>query len=227
MTRRPRICEPIAALNRIRLEESGEPLVDIRRNCPHVRVSRRCIPFLRETVAKMVNRAQKLLPDGWRLWIRTALRTLDMQRDAYNRYFEQLACLHPDWDYATLRRMTNRYFAPVDQKAPPGHCTGGAVDVMLILPSGHPADLSSPFSQWEAPATFATGLTPRAAHNRTLLYKVMLTAGFSNCEAEYWHYSYGDAAWAVRTGADHCFYGLIEPPANWVNRRPDLRWARS
>jgi D-alanyl-D-alanine dipeptidase len=47
----------------------------------------------------------------------------------------------------------------------------------------------------------------------------MLSVGFSNCEDEYWHYSFGDAAWAVRTGADHCVYGLIEPPGPWRHRR--------
>jgi D-alanyl-D-alanine dipeptidase len=36
----------------------------------------------------------------------------------------------------------------------------------------------------------------------------MLGAGFSNCRDEWWHYSYGDAAWAVRTGRKTCVYGL-------------------
>jgi D-alanyl-D-alanine dipeptidase len=40
----------------------------------------------------------------------------------------------------------------------------------------------------------------------------MLGAGFSNCHEEYWHYSFGDAAWALRTGSPYCFYGLIEAP---------------
>ena len=37
----------------------------------------------------------------------------------------------------------------------------------------------------------------------------MLNAGFSNCRDEWWHYSYGDAGWAVRFGLKECFYGLI------------------
>jgi zinc D-Ala-D-Ala dipeptidase len=36
----------------------------------------------------------------------------------------------------------------------------------------------------------------------------------SNCRDEYWHWSYGDSAWAVRVGAVEACYGLIEPPAD-------------
>jgi D-alanyl-D-alanine dipeptidase len=41
----------------------------------------------------------------------------------------------------------------------------------------------------------------------------MLDVGFSNCRDEYWHYSFGDSAWAVRIGASECPYGLALPPA--------------
>ena len=44
-----------------------------------------------------------------------------------------------------------------------------------------------------------------------ILVDAMLGAGFSNCRDEWWHYSYGDAGWAVRMGFDECFYGIAEP----------------
>jgi D-alanyl-D-alanine dipeptidase len=221
--RAQRTREPISALNRVPLRERGEPLVDIRRECPGLRVSRRCMPFLRVTVAEMLNRAQASLPVGHSLWVRTALRTIEMQRDGYERRYGELQKQHPDWPHATLRRQTNRHFAPVDQRAPPGHCTGGAVDVWLLTASGRPAALASPFSMWEGAATWQQGLTPAAQANRAILYQAMIGAGFSNCEEEFWHYSYGDAAWAVRAGADHCIYGLALPPEKWRERRPDVQ----
>ena len=221
--RRQGIREPISALNRVPLRECGEPLVDVRRQCAGLRVSRRCIPFLRVTVAGMLALAKASLPAGLNLWVRTALRTIEMQRDLYQRRFRELQQHHPDWPYATLRRATNRHFAPADQKAPPGHCTGAAVDVWLLAPSGRPAALTSPVSMWEGAATWQEGLTPAAQANRAVLYEAMMGAGFSNCDEEFWHYSYGDAAWAVRTGADHCIYGLALPPEEWRDRRPDLR----
>ena len=45
-----------------------------------------------------------------------------------------------------------------------------------------------------------------------VMVEAMLGAGFSNCSDEYWHYSYGDSAWAVRVGETNCPYGLVFPP---------------
>jgi hypothetical protein len=45
-----------------------------------------------------------------------------------------------------------------------------------------------------------------------VMVEAMLNAGFSNCRDEYWHYSWGDSAWAVRTGEKTCPYGWIDPP---------------
>jgi len=234
--KRLRVREPIAALNRIRLCRSGEPLVDLRRACPGMRIGRKCVPFLRATVAEMLNRARTYLPAGHDLWARTALRSLQMQRDGYEGYSQQLQKDHPDWSYATLRRAANRFFAPPDQKAPPGHCTGGAVDVWLLAPTRggrlKPADLTSPFKfpprgdrHWQAVGTWAEGLALLARQNRMILYEAMTRAGFSNCEEEFWHYSYGDAAWAVRVGATYCVYGVAVAPAPWRKRHPEQGWS--
>ena len=78
----------------------------------------------------------------------------------------------------------------------------------LLSPSGKPLDLTSPYHGWAAAPTWRPGLSERARRNRMLLVEAMFGAGFSNCQEEFWHYSYGDAAWAVRTGAPYCIYGL-------------------
>ena len=82
----------------------------------------------------------------------------------------------------------------------------------LLGRSGRLLDLVSPFEGWAAAPTWRAGLTVRAARNRALLVNTMLAVGYSNCQDEYWHYSYGDAAWAVRTGHPFCFYDLVAPP---------------
>src|SRR5262249_28504890 len=33
-----------------------------------------------------------------------------------------------------------------------------------------------------------------------------------NCRDEFWHYSWGDSAWAVRVGESECPYGWAHPP---------------
>ncbi|HEV2472239.1 MAG TPA: M15 family metallopeptidase [Chthonomonadales bacterium] len=211
--------EPIAALNRVRILEYAEPwhrreqLVDIRTVCPGVIVHRAACAYLRERVAEMLNNAQAALPPGYRLKVGTALRTISMQQAGWDGFFSQNREAHPSWPLSALRRATNRYFAPYDQKAPPGHCTGGAVDVGLIDGDGNDVDLSSPLTGWNAAYTWSEGLSPEARANRMLLVDAMLRSGFSNCRDEFWHYSYGDSAWAVRQGEPECPYGWAHPPA--------------
>lgn len=204
--------EPIAALNRVKIQENREPLVDIRDFCPEVEVMERTCPYLRRTVAEMLNRAQAALPPGHRFRVGTALRTLAMQKAGWDGYFQKMREEHPHWPLSALRRATNRFFAPYDQPAPPGHCTGGAVDVSLLGPDGEPLDVTSPLEGWDAAYTWTDRITPEARRNRMILVEAMLGAGFSNCREEYWHYSWGDSAWAVRVGEKVCPYGLVEPP---------------
>ncbi|MCS6775891.1 MAG: hypothetical protein NZ557_05060 [Chthonomonadaceae bacterium] len=219
--------EPIAALNKVRITEytlpweAREPLVDIRTHCPSIAVIPTCCPFLRRRVADMLNRAQELLGDRYRLQARAAMRTLAHQKRGWDAYFARMQAEHPEWPLSTLRRATNRYFAPYDQKAPPGHCTGGAVDVALLDADGQELDLCSPMGRWDAAYTWSDRIGPEARANRMRMVHAMLEAGFSNCREEYWHYSWGDSAWAVRVGEKECPYGLTYAPATLERDFPE------
>src|SRR5438034_8458022 len=70
----------------------------------------------------------------------------------------------------------------------------------------------APTKGWEAAYTWSDKITPEAKANRMQMVEAMLSAGYSNCRDEYWHYSYGDSAWAVRVGETECPYGYVEPP---------------
>lgn len=212
--------EPIAALNRVKILEKGaiyeekEPLVDIRMFCPKVAiVKERVCPFLRVRAATMLNAAQERLPEGYQLRVSTALRTLTMQKRGWDAYFQRMKDEHPEWKLPTLRRATNKYYAPYDQPAPPGHTTGGAIDVAVLDPEGKTLDMIAPTTGWEAAYTWSDKISAEAKANRMMMVEAMLGAGFSNCRDEYWHYSWGDSAWAVRVGQTECPYGFIYPPA--------------
>ena len=210
--------EPIAALNRVKIREYAdaweerEPLVDIRAYCGGVVCNEGICPYLRHTVADRLNHAQNSLPPGYRLKVGTALRTLSMQKRGWDGYHKRMREEHPDWPLSALRRATNKYHAPYDQKAPPGHCTGGAVDVGLLDPEGNALDMVAPTQGWDAVDTFSVKISPEARANRMLMVEAMLSAGFSNCRDEYWHYSWGDSAWAVRVGESECPYGWTHAP---------------
>jgi D-alanyl-D-alanine dipeptidase len=207
--------EPIAALNRIREMENCEPLVDIRLVAPTMRMMRpQVIPYVRETVARMCDEAARKLPEGVFLGLAEGWRPLARQQRIYDFMWSSAIEAYPGRSKSSLRRTVCRWVAPTDQAAPPGHCTGGAVDVWLLNDANEALDVTSPLTRFQASPTYALGLSETAYGNRMTLVETMLGVGFSNCRDEHWHYSYGDAGWAVRLGHDSCFYGIayLDPP---------------
>ena len=176
--------EPIAALNRVRILEYAvpfaerEPIVNLHEFCPDVVIRENVCPYLRRGAAERLNLAQTALPAGYKLKVKSALRTLAAQRFGWDNYHKKLREEHPEWSYATLRRMTNKYFAPYDQPAPPGHCTGGAVDVDLLDADGNAVDVISPTTGWQAAATWSDKISPEAKRSRMIMVEAMLGAGF-------------------------------------------------
>lgn len=205
--------EPIAALNRIKERENHEPLVDIRQAAPSVKILRpQVIPYVRETVADMCEAAARRLPSGRYLGLVEGWRPIERQQRIYDFLWASAREAYPERSHGSLRRTVCRWVAPTNQKAPPGHCTGAAVDVWLIDENREAVDVTSPYERFHAAPTYALGLSEAAQRNRDMLVEAMLGVGFSNCRDEWWHYSYGDAGWAVRLGFTECPYGLVTLP---------------
>jgi len=205
--------EPFRLINRVPIIDNGEPLVDLRQTNPEFSLAADCLPYVRESVSAALKVGLRKVPDHLELRVYSALRTLEQQAEMYWSNYNKAKEEHPDWPESVVRKMTNRFFAPPDAKAPPGHCTGGAVDVGLFhRDSGEGLDVRSPLEGWQGAPTAAKGLHPDSAENRRLLCYIMHSTGLSNCRDEFWHWSFGDSAWAVRVGADVAHYGLINPP---------------
>ncbi|MEQ1823088.1 MAG: M15 family metallopeptidase [Fimbriimonadaceae bacterium] len=203
--------EPVSALDRIREIENGDPLVELRVVAPDVVIVRETtIPVVRGRVAEMAQQVALSLPAGVKLGVTDAWRPLKRQQLIYEFMTKCAQEAYPDRIGPALTRTVNRWVAPTGRVAPPGHCTGAAIDVVLIGTDGEHLDMSSPFDRIEGGPTFVYGLSEAARNNRMLLYGAMISAGFSNCRDEWWHYSFGDAGWAVRLGLQECCYGLIE-----------------
>lgn len=203
--------EPIRALNKVTERENGEPLVALAERAPDVVMLRpSVIPYLRLAVATKLQAAARSLPDGFKLGVIDAWRPFVRQQRIYEFLWNCMEEARPNLSHATKRRLVCRFVAPTDQKAPPGHCTGAAVDVNLLDSNGEPVDVSSPYERFRGAPTYVYGLTPSAQTNRDILVTTMLNQGFSNCRDEWWHYSYGDAGWAVRMDLKECVYGRID-----------------
>ncbi len=203
--------EPVALLDRVPLRENGEPLVKLAELAPSVKIHRpQAIPYVRETVARMAQEAALQLPEGIHLAVTDAWRPFRRQQLIHEFMTKSASEAFPNRTGASLHRTVNRWVAPPHRKAPPGHCTGAAIDVVLLDDVGELVDTTSPFDRLKGGPTYVYGLTETAQKNRIILVDAMLSVGFSNCRDEWWHYSYGDAGWAVRLGYDHCVYGLVE-----------------
>jgi D-alanyl-D-alanine dipeptidase len=96
------------------------------------------------------------------------------------------------------------------------------LDVNLLDQRGEVVDVVSPYTQMQGHPTYVYGLTEAAHRHRMILVETMLAVGFSNCRDEWWHYSYGDAGWAVRTGETECFYGKLDmDPENFAEQEKE------
>lgn len=203
--------EPVALLDRVPLVEYGEPLVDIRIVAPSIKIFRpQTIPYVRESVARMAQQATELLPKGFHMGVTDAWRPFKRQLMIYEMMTKFAQEAYPLRQGPSLTRTVNRWVAPPGRKAPPGHCTGAAIDLVLMDDAGEVIDVSAPFDRIRGGPTYVEGLEAEARKHRFMLVEAMLTVGFSNCRDEWWHYSYGDAGWAVRLEKDHCIYGLID-----------------
>ncbi len=187
--------------------------MDVREVAPSLRLLRpQVIPYVRQSVAEMCEKACQALPPGIFLGLVEGWRPIERQQRIYDFMWNCAVEAFPHRNHASLRRTVCRWVAPTDQKAPPGHCTGAAVDVWLVDEGNEPIDVSSPYDRFHAAPTYVLDLSETAHRNRDILVNTMLSVGFSNCRDEWWHYSFGDAGYAVRMGLSECAYGKASLP---------------
>lgn len=146
------------------------------------------IPILvRESVAKMLSKASKKLPKNIYLQIDGGYRSPKVQEILWTNRVQQLG----------VQKAKKLVSNPYEQKTPPGHTTGGAVDVSLLDKNLNEINLSAPFAKYyDEQELYSKKITKEAQQLRLLLYKVMLSVGFAPHNNEYWHFSYGDDRWA-------------------------------
>lgn len=211
--------EPLTKLRAVPIATNGEPLVDpctlssrihfLEKHPKFADMPR--TPKVRKTVAEMLARAAAMLPPGTDISIIEGFRPLHQQRFMYEHLKAEFAVRHPEWAKATLHRVTNTMSAPPDDPCPPPHSTGGAVDLSLIsIGSRTLLDMTSPFEMDDKSAPSDTpGLSEDAQSNRHLLFQTLQAVGLTNYIGEWWHWSFGDSGWALRTHAPHALYDRL------------------
>lgn len=203
----------------IPVHECGEPLADVREQ-GGIRIDGRradaagAYAHLRRGVLDRLLHAQSRLPRGMCLLVVEGYRPPVLQRRYFDTYATRLSRQHPDWPAERIREAASRYVSP-PEIAP--HSAGAAVDLTLLDEHGAEVDMGTPVNanpedSDNACYTKAANITPAARAMRDLLASALEHAGLINYGTEWWHWSYGDRYWALRTGQRAALYGPIDLP---------------
>ena len=190
---------PREAVNRVRVAECGESLV------------RWGDGWVREGVARRLEEASRLLPEGYSLVLLEGWRSPEEQ--ARLRAETRAAAMAKGLQGEELERAVSRWAATES-----GHETGGAVDVGLRF-RGREAFCGSGWKEFGEGTASDARVGAEAARNRAILHRAMRGAGFANYPAEWWHFAFGDRLWAAYRGERRAIYGAVEGRATGRLRR--------
>jgi zinc D-Ala-D-Ala dipeptidase len=211
-----------AALAKVITRDNAEPMVRLTSDAIGDRIFIDLVKFgvehdgderlqLREGVVVKLRKAAESLPNGYSLIIRDAFRTERMVWALYHQYVENLRAREPDLTEQERDLRIRNLLAMPDNVVPPGHMTGGAVDVVLGNATGARVNVEvSPdqIPRTDQAYTFCAGLPDDIVEKRRILLQGLAAQGFHNYFREYWHFSYGDAYWAVRRRDKVAVYGI-------------------
>ena len=102
-----------------------------------------------------------------------------------------------------------------DDKCPPPHSTGGAIDLTISDNSGELIDMGCEIDNMDISATPGFYKDRKSKESiiwddrRNLLKHVMLKFEFAQHPNEWWHFSYGDQLWAWTNQNKKAIYGKV------------------
>lgn len=201
----------------IRIKDNREPLVDIKKYCPGIKINLgkermrfEKTAYVRKKVAEMLRTAQKNLPNGMNFIINDAWRSAYVQARIYFGFIERFKKMHPKWTERKIIKEVEEYVADWKGIASSGHMSGGAVDIRLVDKYGHKIPMKKRGLTYQQNALSDQKLLPAYIRkNREIMFSALQKGGLSNYPKEYWHWSYGDYQWAKRNGKKTAIYGTI------------------
>ena len=129
-------------------------------------------------------------------------RGLKIQPNEMNYYPEIIKEVEKFWAYPSF-----------DEKCPPPHSTGGAIDLAIMDSSGKLIDMGCEIDNMDSSASPEfykdrnSNESKRWDERRNLLKQVMLKFEFVQHPSEWWHFSYGDQLWAWTNQNKKAIYG--------------------
>ena len=182
---------------------------------------------LREEVVNRLIQVNNFLESkntSYCLIIYDSWRPLEVQEFMFNRAFS-LECKRLNINastknmksYPLIIKKVEKFWAfpSFDEKYPPPHSTGGALDVSLSDKFGNLMEMGSDIDQMDAKSKpdFYKNVEEGEAviwnSRRNLLKEIMIKFGFVQHPNEWWHFSYGDQLWAWQNKKTNAIYGKI------------------
>ncbi|MHB8189372.1 MAG: M15 family metallopeptidase [Ferrimicrobium sp.] len=206
------------AVTTIPVQECGQSLVDLA-GIPSLMIDERLADveghfrLVRSGIAERLFRAAESLPDNLRLLVVEGYRPPALQIQYFNQYAADLRAKYPGTSEREIHSLASRYVAPPFDLPP--HCTGAAIDLTLAIQNGPELDMGtkvneSPEESGDRCYANSQEIPKKCLSNRTLLISALTGAGLVNYPTEWWHWSYGDRYWALKTAAPAAIYGLID-----------------
>lgn len=206
--------------------DNGEPLVDVRKYVPGVKINlgskrrQEKTAYLRLSVVKMLAKAQKYLPWGMNFVIGDAWRPDYIQCDIYFGFMKRFRQKYPLWSRKRVVSEVEKFVAPWKGKNAGGHLSGGAIDLRLIDKRGRKIPMKSRYLSYQENALSEQPKLPEYIRkNRQIMFDALTKAGLSNYPKEYWHWSYGDYYWVKRLGKNRTIYGPAEDKTGFYENK--------
>ena len=207
----------IQRLPTISIKEDHSPLISLNESGFNLifesSIKKDCKFMVREAVFDKIGRISKRLDkEDKTLIIRSAWRSFEHQRLLWEERVDALRKEYPKKQIEEIEELVSYFIA---QPSKSMHSTGGAVDALIydlkndcVMRFGTNDGLIINLNDKCYP--YHPYITPEAKNNRKLLIGLFEEEDFAVDIKEYWHFDYGNVAWAIEKEKEHAIYGIIE-----------------
>lgn len=205
----------------VSIKDDNSPLINLNSSTFNLIFEKSIIKdhkyMVREAVFDKIGRISKRLDgEDKTLIIRSTWRSFEYQRLLWEERVDSLKKKSPKKPIEEIEDLVSYFIARPNKSM---HATGGAVDALIydlknecVLSFGTnngPKD-EQKIDLNDKCYPYHPYITPEAKKNRKLLIGLFEEEDFVVDIKEYWHFDYGNIAWALEKGKDHAIYDIIE-----------------
>jgi len=206
-------------LRNVIIREKGSPLVSLKKSNqefvfePSINLNYSYLVRL-EVFQKLENISKKLKTQDKVLVIKSVWRSVKHQKILWSNKIKELRKKHPGRHLEDIEKMASIFVASPKESM---HLTGGSVDALIydlkkekIIDFGTNKGYKIILNKKCYP--FHPGITLEEKKNRKLLISLFESEDFVCDLTEYWHFNYGNTAWALEKNKKCAIYGPVENP---------------